>query len=1021
MRSTLLLLTLAAVPTAAQIQWVPSNSTAAPAAVGIAGGRHLCRGLYNGSQYSGNLEGGTCTITDGTSDNAVAAAPFEIAVGAGRWDLPGDPNPVVGGTRLGQPLYACRVSGDRAGWAATTNGPCVYHGSDGHLSSSQQFELLYPFETAPILIAPKRSDLPPNREICMSRVAPFLAEDCSSSPDHQWVLVPAELGFFKIGLSGTGSCLHAGSGALSTRPCSAADRFQIRWRYGNRVSFIAPNGNMLVVNRVDTGVFGVRFPWAQASPTTFSQAHFEINPVAVEARNFRLMTYNMMLLSKYVSQLTFPFPVPLFPNLAQDFRAREIPKKINDFTGNPDVIVVNEGFDDDAREILIAEFRRRGYLYATEVPSFRPFIPDDGGVFMVSRWPIEAQSTIIYTDKSGVDLLSSKGASYARINKLGKIYHVFATHLQADDTDVALRQLIQLGTFISQVVTNRAEVILIAGDMNIDMELQPAQYDSMLASLNAQFINPPRPRGVPVGPVQFRWTTDSTTNDIKRARSSGLSQAWIDYILVGKYGPEPTTVAWDVKEYKTSPQFEMELQLGLRTKTQHNDLSDHAAVIGAFRFPHATSVIQPKTVKVDFRVGIENGPNLANSSIRLDAVTLAVPVERILNIGQLYQVGVDEILHQADGRRERFVNWSNGGAREQVFAASSGLTQLRANYVRQVEVTGSVNPPGAGTVSGLGWQTEGAQITRMATPANGYVFSHFTGFLSGTENPRAFVVNTPINFTAHFKQIVTLDAQTATGIHVPGSVAIVEGVAHALPATLQMTPGQSYSLSIGGILAGGAGERYAFAAWNDGGALAHSVTAPLATPKLIAIFRKQYEVTAVVNPPAGGGVTGVGWYDEGVTASLRAVNSRGYSFTGFTGAITSVLNPLPILVVQPISLTANFRSVLSPNLLAISTGPTAPSLTPGNRTVPLAIRNSGPGEALNVRITAILWTDSSGAPTPTGSRFPRMLGSIPVNGQVPVTLEFAWPPTVTRLQFTVFFTADGYSGSTTLNLTTSSP
>ena len=69
----------------------------------------------------------------------------------------------------------------------------------------------------------------------------------------------------------------------------------------------------------------------------------------------------------------------------------------------------------------------------------------------------------------------------------------------------------------------------------------------------------------------------------------------------------------------------------------------------------------------------------------------------------------------------------------------------------------------------------------------------------------------------------------------------------------------------------------------------------------------KYTVTANVNDPAMGAVSGAGEYAEGKTATLTANANPGYKFVNWSNSSTD--NPLKITVTEDIEITANFEAV----------------------------------------------------------------------------------------------------------------
>ena len=69
----------------------------------------------------------------------------------------------------------------------------------------------------------------------------------------------------------------------------------------------------------------------------------------------------------------------------------------------------------------------------------------------------------------------------------------------------------------------------------------------------------------------------------------------------------------------------------------------------------------------------------------------------------------------------------------------------------------------------------------------------------------------------------------------------------------------------------------------------------------------KYTITANVNDPAMGTVSGAGEYEEGKTATLTAVPNPAYKFVNWSNGSTD--NPLKITVAEDIEITANFEAI----------------------------------------------------------------------------------------------------------------
>jgi endonuclease/exonuclease/phosphatase family metal-dependent hydrolase len=203
-------------------------------------------------------------------------------------------------------------------------------------------------------------------------------------------------------------------------------------------------------------------------------------------------------------------------------RVKDIPAKI----ANYDVVVLEELFDHYLRETITNEIKQY-YPNMTAVVGSDTSRPLTGGVMIFSKWPIVNEKRIVYDASSGLDALSAKGAAYAAINKNGKIYHLFGTHLQAGDDDESVRtrrkQLSELANFVDLMNVPANEPVLLAGDFNIDEFSKEAQ--DLLSLLN---VTAPDNIG-------FRYSVDNLTNSM----NVGKDRKRLDYILYRNTNSKP--------------------------------------------------------------------------------------------------------------------------------------------------------------------------------------------------------------------------------------------------------------------------------------------------------------------------------------------------------------------------------------------------------------------------------------------------------------------------------------------------
>lgn len=112
----------------------------------------------------------------------------------------------------------------------------------------------------------------------------------------------------------------------------------------------------------------------------------------------------------------------------------------------------------------------------------------DGGVIIVSRYPIVNEAQYVFPDCSGTDCFADKGVNYAEVIKGGQAYHVFATHTASFDTDTARdyrqRQFKQIRALAQSLDIPANEAVIYSGDFNVNKLKFPDDYQQMMTNLN---------------------------------------------------------------------------------------------------------------------------------------------------------------------------------------------------------------------------------------------------------------------------------------------------------------------------------------------------------------------------------------------------------------------------------------------------------------------------------------------------------------------------------------------------------
>ncbi|MCP4136825.1 MAG: sphingomyelin phosphodiesterase [bacterium] len=253
-------------------------------------------------------------------------------------------------------------------------------------------------------------------------------------------------------------------------------------------------------------------------------------------------------------------------NQNQVTRAREIPGYVNGY----DVLIFSEVYNNYVRDKILLPGLKSEYPYHTKVLGDSCFFNldmEDGGVIIVSKWPIEHSKELFYSKCEGSDCFSAKGALYARINKLGKKYHIFGTHTEAwnneqEEVSIRLAQLGQLRKFVDSINIPKNEPVLIGGDLNVDKHKNAFnEYNKML-----RILNTPEPRY-----IGYPYTYDPVVNSLCSPESR---REYLDYILPIRDFLSPKESSNEVRILR-SPS---DLLKGI-------DLSDHFSVYGRFVFP----------------------------------------------------------------------------------------------------------------------------------------------------------------------------------------------------------------------------------------------------------------------------------------------------------------------------------------------------------------------------------------------------------------------------------------------------
>ncbi|WP_405804645.1 sphingomyelin phosphodiesterase [Streptomyces sp. NBC_00210] len=288
--------------------------------------------------------------------------------------------------------------------------------------------------------------------------------------------------------------------------------------------------------------------------------------------SLKVLTYNTFLFSK-----------TLYPNWGQDHRAATIPAT-SFFQGN-DVVVVQEAFDNSSSDALKQKAAAQ-YPYQTPVMgrskdgwdatggSYSATTPEDGGVALLSKWPILRKEQYVYKDACGADWWSNKGFVYAVLNVNGAKVHMVGTHAQSTDpgcgageaAQMRSRQFKAIDAFLDAKNIPASEQVLVAGDFNVDS--RTPEYATMLA--DAGLVGADARTGHP-------YSFDTKENSIASYRYPNDPREDLDYVLHRSGHAKPAGWTNEVIKEQSAPWTVS----SWGTKYTYTNLSDHYPLIAS--------------------------------------------------------------------------------------------------------------------------------------------------------------------------------------------------------------------------------------------------------------------------------------------------------------------------------------------------------------------------------------------------------------------------------------------------------
>lgn len=299
---------------------------------------------------------------------------------------------------------------------------------------------------------------------------------------------------------------------------------------------------------------------------------------AADTPALKVLTYNTFLFSK-----------TLYPNWGQDHRAAAIPAA--PFYGGHDVVVVQEAFDNSASDALQRNSATR-YPYQTPVlgrsksgwdatgGSYSALTPEDGGVAVLSKWPVVRKEQYVFRDACGGDWFSNKGFVYAELDVDGSPVHMVGTHTQSTDpgcaageaAEVRGSQFREIDAFLDAKNIPASEQVLVAGDFNVDSH--SAEYASMLA--DGGLAGADARTGHP-------YSFDTADNSIAAERYPDDPREDLDHVLHRAGHTRPAGWTNEVVKEESAPWTVS----SWGTEYTYTNLSDHYPVVASAQGPNA--------------------------------------------------------------------------------------------------------------------------------------------------------------------------------------------------------------------------------------------------------------------------------------------------------------------------------------------------------------------------------------------------------------------------------------------------
>ena len=189
----------------------------------------------------------------------------------------------------------------------------------------------------------------------------------------------------------------------------------------------------------------------------------------------KILTFNTCLLPEYLNIFN-PTYKSKENNIIRTLKIHKLIKKLD-----PDIIFLQEIYDQNIFKILINLFKKDGYKFS-HINDKNKFVIN--GIVTLSKFEILETEFINYESES-IDIFAYRGLLINKIKYNDKIINLINVHLQNKDTSTK-NNLYQIEKLMEYLKTNNQELFICGGDFNNTLNIEDFYYTKDLVS----FIDP---------------------------------------------------------------------------------------------------------------------------------------------------------------------------------------------------------------------------------------------------------------------------------------------------------------------------------------------------------------------------------------------------------------------------------------------------------------------------------------------------------------------------------------------------